>query len=227
VIPTLLWRCPLCATNDALRHSQPRLRPEVVDCTTCGAQWWVRRVVGDNYYLKIIHSGGRAAAYPPGFEQTITAWYDLMKETVHLEVLPEPQNLLEAGERLYLASNQATLRVEAQPVFLVATPPAIPVTAPGGQGHLFLTSQRMIWQQFITVEGLAAFSTQPKMFSFPLRQVNGVHAILGLGLSVVVGMQQYTLIFANESPLKWVTYVALCAPQMKVESGHCIRTSHY
>ena len=144
MIPDLLWRCPLCASNDALRHSQRWLHPEVVDCTACGAQWRVRRVVGDNYYLKITRSGGYTTAYSPGFELSITAWYDLMKQTVHLEALPEPPNLLEVGEKLYLASGQATLWAEAQPAFSRADPlqpcrggdqPSIRYRSPGTRGR--------------------------------------------------------------------------------------------
>ena len=216
MIPDLLWRCPLCASNDALIHRPHWLRAEVVNCTACGAQWRVRRVVGDNYYLKITRSNEGAATYPPGFELSITAWYDLMKQTVHLEALPGLSDLLEAGERLYLTSGPVTLWVEAQP-----TPGAGPLplaTAQAGPGRLFLTSRRLIWRQS---------SMEPQTFSFPLHQVNGIHAILNLGLSVVVGMQQYTLRFANESPLKWVTYAALLAPQVQAENGHRIRTSHY
>ena len=244
MIPDLLWRCPLCAVNDALRHSQRWLQPEEVDCTACGAKWRVRREVGDNYYLKITRSGKLKATFPPGFEQSITAWYDLMKQTVHLEALPEPPELLEAGEKLYLASGPASLWSEAQPDLSKAEPlhPAIeentslsganlPVTeAEGGRvgmGRLFLTNQRLIWQQTSAVRNPPASSADPRTLNFPLRQVDGVYTILNLGLSLVAGMQLYTLRFANESPLKWVTYVALLAPQVQVESGHCIRTSHY
>ena len=70
-------------------------------------------------------------------------------------------------------------------------------------------------------------SADPQPFTFPLHQVNGIYAILNLGLSMVIGMRLYTLRFANESPLKWVTYIALLAPQVQAESGHHIRTSHY
>jgi len=244
VIPDLLWRCPICASNDALRHSQRWLHLEVVDCTVCGTQWRVRRVVGDNYYLKIARSGGYTTAFLPGVELSISAWYDLMKQTVHLEALPEPPNLLEAGERLYLSSGQATLWAEAQPAFSRVDPlspaaaeinPLSVTDLPGTEaecgrvvlGQLFLTNQRMIWQSSSATEEHPKPSADPQPFTFPLHSVNGIYAILNLGLSMVVGMRLYYLRFTNESPLKWVTYVALLAPQVKAESGHHIRTSHY
>jgi hypothetical protein len=238
VIPDLLWRCPLCASNDAIRHSQRWLHLEVVDCSVCGAQWRVRRVVGDNHYLKIVRAGRNPTAYPPGTELSITAWYDLMKQTVHLEALPVLPKLLEAGERLYLASGQATLWPEAQPAFSRIHPfsPAgeIPslsgaetVNGQASLGQLFFTNQRMIWQPSSMPATHSNPSEDPRPFTFPLHQVNGIYAILNLGLSMVVGTRLYYLRFATESPLKWVTYVALLAPQIKAESGHQIRTSHF
>jgi hypothetical protein len=175
----------------------------------------VRREVGDNFYLKVVRSGNHTTAYSPGAELSITAWYDLMKQTVRLIALPEPLRLLEAGEELYLASGQATLWVEAQPAFSKVDPlsPAAAENSPlSGTG--------------LPVEHPKP-AVDPQSFTFPLRQVNGIYAILNLGLSMVVGMQLYYLRFANESPLKWVTYIALLAPQIKAESGHYIRTSHY
>jgi hypothetical protein len=244
VIPDLLWRCPLCASNDALQHNQRWLHPEMVDCTVCGAQWRVRRVVGDNFYLKIVHSGEHATAYPSGTELSITDWYDLMKQTVRLKALPEPPRLLETGEELYLASGRATLWVEAQPASSMVDPlnaatvknsPLSGTEPPGTEteggwispGQLFLTNRRIIWQPSSTKVELPKPSPGPQPFTFPLHQVNGIYAILNLGLSMVVGMQLYYLRFANESPLKWVTYIALLAPQIKAESGHTIQTSHY
>jgi hypothetical protein len=167
-----------------------------------------------------------------------------MKQTVRLIALPEPLRLLEAGEELYLASGQATLWVEAQPAFSKVDPlsPAAAENSPlsgtglpgteveggwDGPGQLFLTNRRIIWQSSSTKVEHPKPAVDPQSFTFPLRQVNGIYAILNLGLSMVVGMQLYYLRFANESPLKWVTYIALLAPQIKAESGHYIRTSHY
>ena len=238
MISDLLWRCPLCASNDALQHSQRWLHLEVVDCSACEAQWRVRRVVGDNYYLKIVRSGKYTTSFPPGVELSITAWYDLMKQTVHLEALPEPSRLLGAGEELYLASGQASLWTEAQPAFTRGDPrsvaavginPQSSAEAEGGLvglGQLFLTNQRMIWQPSSVNVKHPLTNPDPQPFTFPLHQVNGVYAIMNLGLSMVVGMRLYYLRFANESPLKWVTYVALLAPQVQAECGHHIQTSH-
>lgn len=243
MIQDLLWRCPLCASNDVLKHNQHWLVPDTVDCTSCGAQWRVRRVVGDNYYLQVTQSGKSPTTVQPGMEQSITSWYDLMKQTIHLVDRPESSNLLEAGEKLYLASGQATLWTElgtAIPITEKHSPaiaesshrsftnPSVTAAEAGlvGTGRLFLTNRRMIWQQLANGRQ-PSFPVDLGTFTFPLQQVNGIYAILNLGLSLVVGMQMYSVRFAQESPLKWVTYTALLAPQVLAESGHRIRTSHF
>jgi hypothetical protein len=54
MIPLLLWRCPLCATDDALEHQVRCFRADRVRCRRCRAEWRVRRVPGDNFYLKLV-----------------------------------------------------------------------------------------------------------------------------------------------------------------------------
>jgi hypothetical protein len=244
MIQDLLWRCPLCETNDALIHTQPWLRPELVHCTACRVEWRVRRVVGDNYYLLITRAGKNATTFPPGTERSITAWYDLMKQTVRLEPLPERPGFFDSGERPYLASGQATLWAKAQPA-LFEVKPFLPVSvnnkpysdinlpvieADGklvGLGQLFLTNQRIIWKPISAERKLSESSADYHTFSHALLKLDGIYAVLNLGLSIVAGMQQYTLHFSSESPLKWVTYAALLAEEVQAVSGHRIHTSHY
>lgn len=224
MIPDLLWRCPLCAANDALTHRQRWLCPEVVSCTACGARWRVRRVVGDNFYLKITQPSAVNDAYRPGFELSITAWYDVMKQMARMEPLRDPQVPLENAEVLYLASGPAELWADSDEALPHSDRAGSPVGAPppheaqgccAGTGRVFLTSRRIIWQG------------DKQALNIPLRQVNGVYAILNMALAVVVGVRLYYLRFDRESPLKWLTYAAWLAKQMRIESGHTIRTSHY
>jgi hypothetical protein len=231
MIQDLLWRCPLCTSNDALRHRSRFLQPDQVTCTICGAQWRVRRVLGDNYYLKITHPGANGSAYPSGFELSITGWYDLMKQTVQLEALPEPPDLLEPGENLYLASGLATLWVEAEPEIRPDPGADLPVHSAAdalvGTGSLYLTNRRILWHQPARAAEQPEDCPEYQTFTYPLGQVNGIHTILNLGLFLVVGTQLFTLRFASESPLKWVTYMTLLAPRVRAECGHRIRTSHF
>lgn len=218
MIPLLLWRCPLCATNDALVHIERRFRADSVRCRACRAEWRVRRVPGDNFYLKLVDSN------QPGDERSITAWYDAMKATVRLEPLNDPAVALEAGELLYLASGAAELIAEESDPLFFPVPPDPGATRRDkgevrgkmvGRGRLFLTGRRLIWQG----------AGMPRSFS--LRRLNSAYAFMDYGLTLMVEMRLYTLRFLEESLLKWVTYLALVAPLVESETGHRITTSHF
>ncbi len=215
MIPDLLWRCPLCAVHDSLVHRQTWLRADVVACNACGARWRVRRAAGDDFYLKLTDQGAvpdHMDALPPvGEERRLSAWYDLMKQTLRLEALPSVHSsfALAEGEMPYLVSGAAELW---------ADPPGD--TSKGeaaqlDQGRLFLTNRRFVWRG------------DAQQLDFPLHQVNGVYAFINFNLALVVGQRLYQVLFARESLLKWVTHAALLAPQVQAESGHILRTSHY
>jgi hypothetical protein len=215
VIPLLLWRCPLCVTDDALVHVERPFRAGRVHCRRCGAEWRVRRVPGDNFYLNLANRSD---------ERSITAWYDAMKATVRLEPILDPALPLPPGEALYLASGPAELQAEAtDPLFFPVpeSPRASRVDKKEvagrttGQGRVFLTSRRLIWQG----DGPAR--------SFPLARLNSAYAVMDYGLTLMVEMRLYTVRFLEESLLKWVTYLALVAPQVEAETGHRITTSHF
>jgi hypothetical protein len=223
MIPTLLWRCPLCATNDALIHIDRRFRADIVRCRHCQAAWRMRRVPGDNFYLKL--TAGRDGVPPDtGDERSITAWYDAMKATVRLEPVHDPVVALEPGELLYLASGPAELIAEETDPLFFSVQPDLEATRldkreVGGKtasrGRLFLSQRRLIWQG----EG--------RTIPWPLTRLNSAYAFVDDGLMLMVGMRLYTVRFQEESLLKWVTYVALVAPQVEAETGQHISMSHY
>jgi len=225
VIPTLLWRCPLCATNDALLHITRRLRADRVECTQCGTAWRVSRVPGDSFYLELVQ--GAAGV---GDKRSIAAWYDTMKETIRLEPIHDPAMSMEAGEVLYLASGAVELQAEeTDPIFFPqqeGRPSAVDKREIGsavvGRGRLFLTSRRLAWQG-----GDAAGEQRSQTKSFPLTQVNSAYAMMDYAVAFLIGTRLYTVHFLHESLLKWVTYVALVARQVLAETGHRITTSHF
>jgi hypothetical protein len=153
MIPLLLWRCPLCATNDALVHISRRLRADLVRCLHCRAEWRVRRVPGDNFYLKLIRPTSDA-----GDERSITDWYDAMKQTVCLEPIYDQAVSLLPGEVLYLASGAVELQAEeTDPLFFPGpeSPDATRVDKREvkgkvvGRGRLFLTNWRL-WSRCVS-----------------------------------------------------------------------------
>lgn len=215
MIPLLLWRCPLCATNDALVHTVRCFRADRVHCRQCHAEWRVRRVPGDNFYLRLVHTGD---------ERSITAWYDAMKATLRLEPIYDAEVSLDAGEILYLASGPAVLIAEETDPSFFPVPPDPDATRRdkrevggkvAGQGRLFLTRRRLIWQG----EG--------RTNSWPLARLNSAYAFVDYGLTLMIEMRLYTVRFFEESLLKWVTYLALLAPLVEAETGHRITTSHF
>lgn len=222
MIPTLLWRCPLCATDDALVHIERRFRADRVHCRACGAEWRLRRAVGDNFYLRLV--AGQDGIPPEGDdERSVTAWYDAMKETLRLEPLCDPAVALEPGEALYLASGPAELIAEEGDPLFFAGPSGGDATRrdkrdvggkPAGRGRLLLTGRRLIWQG------------EEAACSWPLARLNSAYAFLNYGVMFLVEMRLYTVHFLEESLLKWVTYLALVAPLVEAETGHRITTSN-
>ncbi len=220
MIPTLLWRCPLCATNDALIHVERCLRADRVYCRHCRAEWRLRRAPGDNFYLKLVGQDS-ILSYS---ERSVTAWYDAMKATLRLEPLRDPALALEAGESLYLVSGAAELIAEeSDPLFFPGAPGDGATRRDkrevggesAGQGRLLLTNRRLIWQG------------EERTCCWPLARLNSAYAFLNYGVMFLVEMRLYTVHFLEESLLKWVTYVALVAPLVEAETGHRIATSNF
>ncbi len=240
MIPMLLWRCPLCAADDALAQIVRPLRGDLVRCHACRAEWRLRHVPGDTFYLKLTRDGngrGMALRLPTGGdrkgaplresgndERSIAAWYDAMKATVRLALIQDPALALHPGETLYLASGPATLQAEeTDPRFFPVPESATAGRADKrevqgrmvGSGRLFLTDRRLAWQ------GEAAAC------DFPLARLNSAYALMADGLVLMVEMRLVTVRFLRESLLKWVTHIALVAPQVEAATGHRIATSHF
>ena len=227
MIPTLLWRCPLCATNDALVQTERPLRASVVRCCHCAAAWRVRRVPGDDFYLKLL-----AGAPDRGKECSLSAWYDLMKETVRLAPIYDGAAALATGEVLYLGSGAAQLEAEeSDPLFFPersGESTTVEKREVGGvvvgSGRLPLTSQRLIW---LPQPESGRTDSDPHVVSFALNRVNSAYAMMDFGLLLLIGLRLYAVCFSGESILKWVHYLALVARQVLAETGHRLTTSHF
>lgn len=232
MIPTLLWRCPLCETNDALIHLPRRLRADLVRCTHCSAQWRVRRVLGDDYYLKLVKGTEESVEKRPrrscldlrGLELPLREWYEMMKRSVSLVAVEDPPVSLQSRELAYLVSGPVDLTAEANdPLFFSAVGKFGDVVLEKskvegvvvGRGTLILTNRRLVWQG------------EERACSFPLESVSSAHTLLDYGVAFMVGMRLYIACFLEESVLKWITYLALVARELEAETGHRIVTSHF
>lgn len=232
MIPTLLWRCPLCETNDALIHLPRRLRADLVRCTYCSAQWRVRRVLGDDYYLRLVKGTEESVEKRPrrscldlrGLELPLREWYEMMKRSVSLVAVEDPPVSLQSRELAYLVSGPVDLTAEANdPLFFSAVGKFGDVVLEKskvegvvvGRGTLILTNRRLVWQG------------EERACSFPLESVSSAHTLLDYGVAFMVGMRLYIACFLEESVLKWITYLALVARELEAETGHRIVTSHF
>jgi len=222
MIPTLLWQCPLCHTDDALAHKVYWLRRDEVRCTRCGTVWVVQRVIGSDYLLTVTQGTPEQI----GWQQPLAAWYDLMKAGLKLSPKePSPLNL-EPGEEIYMQSRGARLFAEEDSrLFQQWSETEAPAQKDGAiglsfmrpwdRGRLILSSERLIW--------LGERGT----LHFQLGRVNSVHTEVTWYLGLLYGLCLYKFRFDEESILKWLTYIALAAKRIDEVYHHRITTSNY
>jgi hypothetical protein len=222
MIPTLLWQCPLCHVDDALRHQTHWFRRDKVWCRQCGAIWEVRRVIGDDYVLTVTR-GARGAV---GQERPLAEWYELMKAGIRLAAQETSTHRLEAGESVYLQSQRAALFAEEDnPLFVgwdeeeapwrKSTDIGLSFMKRWDQGRLLLTSERLIW------EG------SRQRLTFRLRKLNSMHTEVTWYLGLLYGLYRYKFRFHQESILKWLTYSASVAGRIEQVQQHRIAFSNF
>ncbi len=219
----LLWRCPVCLTDDALVHEHRRFHPESLRCQACATSWVVSRVQGSDFRLKV-------AAGPPdlvGLEMALTAWYDQMKRDFQPAPIPATDLDLEPGEELYLRTGQVRLIGYPSNILLGGwtgrEPPrdAILKRSEAGQfqdlgtGKLLLTNRRLVWE-----------SPQGGL-DFWLEHVTDVNLRLFFLGRLNYGLTPYRFVFTQDSGLKWLTYVATLAEQVAARDGRKVTMSPF
>lgn len=220
MLPTLLWRCPICKTNDALSHRSPRLRRDLVSCSACQTVWELIRVLGKDYRMRIIEGAKK------GFELPLAEWYDVMKEDFHLVPVTEPSPPLEPGEVLHLASKEVEFQaLETDRVFWPQpaptslepdnSPPLPPLMKRVGIGRLFLTNRRLVCQ------------INDRTVSVWLKSVRAVELVTDRFMILRHQDGLYMFTFLRESLLKWLTYIAQAMPAIEKEFGFRARLHAY
>jgi 1-acyl-sn-glycerol-3-phosphate acyltransferase len=221
-IPTLLWQCPVCRKNEALRHRDAWGKPAVIECRNCATVWVVERYQDDDYHLKVVEGDPKVL----GEEHPLAEWYAKMKSELRLVPQPDPAVDLATGEDLYLSSQEATLEIEEDsPLWHRADTTEAPweKESSGSQpfmkrwdrGRLFLTSQRFVW---VGKRG---------RLSFQLSRLNSAHTQTILFFGFLYGVRRYRVRFRQDSLLKWLTCTALVGQQTEEARGHAISTSNY
>lgn len=217
MLETLLWSCPICKSHDAIKHSEHRFRNDEVNCSECGAQWDLIRVVGGPDFRLKLNSSNNG-----GSEKALSEWYDQMMGNLKFEPLenplwPLPGNHLPL-ETLYLHS-QVLLGFASpdDPVFLH---PGIEFPSgdntpmgmkPIGPGQLFFTSQRLL---FVLPNGI--------VISLSWDHLNSVDTLMDKIFSVGFNDRLFGFVLKGQSVLKWLAYTRYWINQNLNGNGHRI-----
>ena len=222
-IAQLLWRCPVCHTDDALVHKSPLLGAQTVGCLACATQWKIRHVPGKDFRLEVI-SGAPDLV---GLDMALTAWYDEMKRDLQPAPIPVAGVDLQPAEEVYLdASGVSMVPHKPNPLFEDGWEGRdAPQEQPGhqqlgewesfGEGRLLLTSQRIIWQG------------PDRELDFHWSQMTAVYLWLRNTLGIRYGTARYRLALGTELGLKWLTYAGTLASQAERDTGYELTLSPY
>jgi predicted Zn finger-like uncharacterized protein len=220
MISGLLWRCPICKTNDSISHHHRFLQADKVRCDHCESVWELQRVKGGTDYLLKAVAGSMA-----GSKQPLAEWYDMMRAGFSLIPIPAEKLNLDKGEELYLQGSSENLMVlQTDPRFsgaIAALPidpsPNIkndknPAMAHLGPVNLALTNRRFILSHNNVEYGLA------------LSSIRGIEILLDRLLIIRhEGRLIEILVFNRESPLKWRAYFDAVLQPIAEASGIRIR----
>jgi hypothetical protein len=223
MLPTLLWRCPICRIDDALVHRHRRFRPDLIACRACDSRWELHRVIGGtDYRLKAV------AGPMAGAERPLAEWYDMMRAGFELIPISNSKLPLEPGEALYVSGQPVALAVlRKDPRFqeaIAEIPQLVDSAEPALAGRetvnlgpvdLFLTDRRLIVRR------------DGRRYDLPLRTIRAVQLVIDRFLVIRHAGQLMDLFeFAEESPLKWRAYLALALRPIAEAYGHQVRMAY-
>jgi hypothetical protein len=203
----LLWRCPICKTNDSIVCRKRFLRPDLVTCPACGSAWLLLRVKGGTDFRF------RAIAGPQrGADRPLAAWYDAMREGFALTALTDAAAPLAPGEVLYLkghAEGTRVLRMDPRFQAVIARlpppaeppPPGVPPMAEIGEADVSLTDRRLIVR-------LGSAGMAGEVIGLPLATLRSVQVLIDRYLILRHERRLVEMFeFVAESPLKWQVYL--------------------
>ncbi|MCX6032704.1 MAG: hypothetical protein NT169_25905 [Chloroflexi bacterium] len=244
MLPTLLWRCPICKTHDALTHEPRRFRPDLIRCRACQARWELKRVVGGpDFRLRLLDDKGpgeERGGVPPPF---LAEWYDRMMAGLALTPIAHPAwpvaGVSAPNEELYLHSPQVRVLADAEnPIFTTANaapaPPSLgPLgTRPLGAGQLLFTSQRLLCLLAPPpAAGMGASpaapaapaeaaptppgaAQAPRALSLPWGELTSADTLTDAAFVTIFGERLYGFLLKEQSPLKWLAYARLMAERL-------------
>jgi hypothetical protein len=221
-VDNLLWRCPLCGTDDALHQVHRWRRPPLVRCATCRAEWQLLREDGHDYDLQLV----AGPAERVGACANVAAWYREMKAGLTLTARAAPDWVLAPGEELYLQAPAAGLIVNDEnpllaewntaeaPRSLAALGEASLRWCSLGPGRLAMSSERLLWRG------------RRHSCDWSWQRVTSVFWFM-TSLGVLYEMAAYRFDMPREHVLKWLTYAGELAPRIRERYGHRYSVSFY
>jgi len=222
-IAQLLWRCPVCGTNDALVHRRPFLRPHRVVCQACETTWRVTRVIGKDFRLEIVEGPSDLV----GLNMALSSWYDEIRRNFRPTPLVVAGVELAPNEEVYLQLNDVALSPHKPNALFDGwtdrEPPNIQFAGkiqladwPSiGKGQLILTNLRLLWRG------------PERELDFMWSSVTAIYIWMLNTLGIRYGTAQYRFSLGKEVGLKWLTYAGTIAKQTAEQNGHKLTMSAF
>ena len=219
----LLWRCPVCGTDEALVHEKPWFVRQRLTCRACATAWELERRFEQDFRLKIIEGHPDLV----GLDMALTGWYDAMKDAFEPEAIVVTGAELLPGEEVYLEKAGVPLLPHQPNALFDGWATREPPTSRGrgkpplaeweslGDGRLLLTNRRILWQG------------PDRELDFSWGKVTAVAIWLQNILGIRYGTARYRFPLSGEIPLKWLFYAGTVAQQAPRASAYELTLSKY
>jgi hypothetical protein len=206
----------MCKTEGSMLHKYRILGGEgKVRCRACGTRWKLTRVYQHDFRM-IVTQGHPDMV---GLDLPLSMWYDQAREGFELKSIEVTSVDLRPGEEVYLDLDGVKLSAyKPSPLFDGLTsgeaPAAVVATARDyadhdvlGEGRLFVTSDRLLWQG------------QDAEIWFEYPSFTAANMLMST-LFVRYGPAPYRFDLGQQIPLRIITYVGTLAKRAADADGH-------
>ena len=179
--PQVIWRCPLCNTEDSLRLESEGLvfKKHWVVCTSCNAKW---EDASKNGGMTLV----RGPAEHLGFKD-LDAWYNMVDWKIQLAPIMVSIPVL-------LKKDEAVLKLGRAEHYKSRTRRDVDQIVNDDIGEFILTNKRLI------------FNGNKKPLNMDFKKIIAVDVENGF-LEVGYGQKTHLFRFPSESMFKWKAYV--------------------
>jgi len=222
-VAQLLWRCPMCHTEESLLHKHRQIGRDKVRCRACGTRWSLWRVVHHDYRMKV------EEGHPDmvGLELPLTTWYDKAREGFELKPVEVSDIELRPGEEVYLTADGIDFKAyRPNPLFDGFAPGEAPRSVDRGtrdygdfhsfgEGRLLVTNERLVWQG---PEG-EIYLEWPHFTAVNIVMMNTLY--------IRYGPVPYRFDLPTQTLLRWMTYAGTLAKRAAEVDGHDVQCMRF